>query len=370
MNQELSDESLEQSQMEIADAVINLQTNTEVVKDKDTFNKEVNCDNCEIECNNCHENTEIQNNACACSPTNVGTGEEQTIAEKQKVSFHDINPLNLPFKFNYRCSMSTTGQIIQGFAHTSRYLSGTEEYQDDPKPVQNKFQEYLYPQISKLANEIVTKYLEMFVENISDPIKKEVFGANLNGSNNKGQLQHFITCVGISKNVRYKYVQFKNALVLLSYRLNFIAKRNAQTIKRYREDDVQLGYFEDLQKLVTKFCIYLETSVLAKWEEIKEEARKLNDIKQQDQKDELVPVKLTEENVSVQKQNTESPQNTSNKKTDGWQIVENKFNNNKQHKRPTVSNTNDNKNNVKQQSQPNPMIKGQLQNLSYQRNKF
>jgi hypothetical protein len=205
--------------------------------------------------------------------------------------------------------MSTAGQVIQGISHTGRYLVGEGEYSGIGKPMHNNFQEYLYPEISKMSQEVIDKYLKYFVVDIIDPIQKGVFGANLNGNMNNGQLSRFGTCVGISKNVRYEYVQFKNALILLDYRLNFIIKRDPQLVKRYKEDSVQLAHFETLQNLATEFCKYLETVVFEKWETIKKEARKLNGFEKSEQLstnqkynkkkyvEELIPVKLTAENV-------------------------------------------------------------------------
>ena len=280
--------------------------------------------------------------------------------QEKKVNFTDINPLRLPFKFSYRCSMSTAGQVIQGLFHTGRYLTGTDDYEGKGKPMQNKYQEYLYPEIAKLAKKIVDEYLSTFVTSVTDPIQKEVYGANLNGSNNNGQLPNFITCIGVSRNVRYEFIQFKNVVVLLSYRLNFIAKRSPQLIKRYRDDPIQFAYFEVLQNNVKNFCDFLEREIFPKWDIVKNEARKLNDgfveqvsclhnleIREQavntnhinnPKSKELIPVKLTADNIVNLNSNSGN--------MEGWKVVENN--------KSKIVKTKD--------------IKHTYQNFSYQRN--
>lgn len=194
-----------------------------------------------------------------------------------KPSFENIDPRTLPFKFAFRCALSTAGQVVQGLAHTGRYLSGSGEYSENFKPITNKFQEFLYPKISEIANLIVNNYVANFVENITDPLIKEVYGSNLNGSGNDGQLPNAITCTGVSRNVKYEHIQFKNAIALLNYRLNFIAKRDPQTIKRYRNSKQECLLFETLQIKAREFCNYLEQIIYIKWDEVKTEARKFND---------------------------------------------------------------------------------------------
>ncbi len=194
----------------------------------------------------------------------------------EKPSFDNIDPRNLPFKFGFRCAMSTAGQVIQGLSHTSRYLGGIGEYENNRKPILNKFQEFLYPKISELAQTIVNSFVEKFIEKIDDPLTREVYGANLNGSANNGQLPNSITCIGVSRNVRYEYIQFKNAVALLNYRLNFIAKRDTNSIKRYKENNEEKTRFESLKIKAREFCDYLESDIFIKWEEIKTEARKFN----------------------------------------------------------------------------------------------
>lgn len=299
-----------------------------------------------------------QQNSMQEETSNVELNEyEQNTVKKTsfvKPSFDNIDPRNLPFKFGFRCSLSTAGQVIQGLSHTARYLLGTEEYSGNGKPMTNKFQEFLYPKISELSNEIVNKFIEKFVDGVTDPLTREVYGANLNGSGNNGQLPNSITCTGISRNVRYEYVQFKNAVSLLNYRLAFIAKRDSQSIKRYRDNQQEMEKFESLKVKAQEFCNYLESEVFVKWEDIKTEARKFNDnvslkketvvhpihSEQSDQHqqfkklkqfkkstDDPVAVKLTADNVNSISQSTQ-PGNLPSKPTQYKKRVYNSHDNN------------------------------------------
>lgn len=193
-----------------------------------------------------------------------------------KPSFENIDPRNLQFKFSYRCAMSTVGQVVQGLSHTSRYLDGKDDYENNKKPVTNKFQEFLYPKISELSQLVVNTYLEKFILSVTDKLTKEVYGFNLNGYLNNGQLTNPVTCIGVSRNVRYEYIQFKNLISLLHYRLNFISKKDPLQVKRYKENEQERICFESLKLRAREFCEFIESTVFTKWEEIKTESKQFS----------------------------------------------------------------------------------------------
>ena len=109
------------------------------------------------------------------------------------VSFEDINPLNLEFSLKYQCAKSMAGQVVQGIYHLSKMILGKDEYEEKQKIPVNKFQEMLYPIIASLSQEIVNDYLKTFINDTTDDLDKQVFGANLNGHKNNGQLNKFIS---------------------------------------------------------------------------------------------------------------------------------------------------------------------------------
>jgi len=227
---------------------------------------------------------------------------EQTTSH-QVVSFENIDPQEFEFSLKYQCAKSTAGQVVQGFSHLAKYLNGLSEYDGKKKEATNKFQEYLYPNMAKLSEELVAEYISKFVTDVTDALQKQVFGANLNGVKNDGQLNKFIPCKGINnKFLRYEYAQFGQLLNLLHYRLTFISMRDSMSIKRYVENPEELKHFELLKQRTREFCDSIKnstTSYFSKWENIVNEARKVND----SEKNVVTSVKLNDSNVETS-QNT------------------------------------------------------------------
>ena len=204
----------------------------------------------------------------------------QTIQSNVPVSFDNINPTQFQFSLKYQCAKSAVGQVIQGFNHLSKFLKGTDDYVSTKKEAINKFQEYLYPKMAELCESIVIEYIAKFVVDIDDALQKQVFGANLNGVKNDGQLNKFIPSRGISnKFLRYEYAQFGQLLNLLHYRLTFISMRDSMSIKRYAENVEELAHFETLKTKTRVFCDLIkgnENSFFSRWETIVTEARNEN----------------------------------------------------------------------------------------------
>lgn len=191
------------------------------------------------------------------------------------VSFDNIDPLTFHFDPIFKCSLSTAGQVIQGLYHLSQSLNGEGVYESAKKEPKNEYQKLLYPKISELSTKTVMRYREMFVDNITDPLQKQVYGANLNGIKNNGQLNKFITCSSVDDKVRYKFAQFGQLLSLLEYRLTFIIKRNISEIQRYNENENERVHFESLRLLSEEFCKFLK-DIFAEWSAHVDESRRTN----------------------------------------------------------------------------------------------
>lgn len=219
-------------------------------------------------------------NQLSCGAT-CGTESTHELVKQMNISFDNIDITTFPFSLSYKCAKSTTGQVVQGLQHMALQFMGEKEYKDNKKEIKNDYQKYLYPKIATLAIKVVEEYRKYFVEGIEDPLRKQVFGANLNGNRNDGQLNKFIPCRGVDKNLRYKYAQFGQLLSLLMYRLTFIINRNPDNVKRYRENNDEKQHFIELKNRVSKFCRFLknsEKSIFNQWEACLTEAHKLHKI--------------------------------------------------------------------------------------------
>jgi hypothetical protein len=194
----------------------------------------------------------------------------EIIKTHEPVSFEDINPLNLEFSLKFQCAKSMAGQVVQAIYHLSKMILGKDEYAENQKLPTNKFQESLYPIIVSLSQEIVNDYLKTFINDTTDSVDKQVFGANLNGYKNNGQLNKFIPYKGTeNKFLRYEFAQFGQLVNLLHYRLTFITMRDGKLIKRYAENEKELESFEKLKSLTQQFCSRLKNktdeSYLSVW---------------------------------------------------------------------------------------------------------
>ena len=266
------------------------------------------------------------------------TAEEVNDETQVPVSFEDINPTTMTFSSTFRCARSTAGQVVQGLNHLVMQLNGDSEYANDKKVPTNDYQQYLYPRMSLLAKQIVDNYTKQFVTDVTDPLQRQVYGANLNGNRNNGQLNKSIPCRGVNRFMRYKFAQFGQLLSLLHYRLMFIAKRDPQYIKRYKENVDECQHFETLRKSCEEFCDYLkkdedDKSVVALWTNCVADARGHGNETQSNVPN---PVKLTADEVEkktfvqhqgehqYQKKNYRSQNQRSDQSEGGWNVVRNR----------------------------------------------
>jgi len=237
--------------------------------------------------------------------TQVEVEQDETKSTERsfKVSFDSIDPTSLQYSLSYKCAKSATGQVVQGLNHLRMYVLGEGEYEGNKKVATNPFQTSLYPNIASLAKTVVEEYKARFVDGVTDPLQLQVFGANLNGSRNDGQLNKFITCKGVNRFLRYQYSQLGQLLMLLHYRLAFVANRDPQSVKRYQENAEECKHFEDLRSRAKEFCEYLKTTTLVQWATHVTEARKFNE----ENGGTVKPVKLTADNVERKSYQTEKP---------------------------------------------------------------
>jgi hypothetical protein len=187
--------------------------------------------------------------------------ETNNVVVQNSVSFSDISPMKFIVQEQYKCAKSTAGQTVSG-------LSGLIKNLASNKQPSNEYQLVLYPKIIELGTELTNKYMETFVNNITEPLCLQVFGANLNGSGNDGKLNRLILCKNVDDRLRYKYIQFGQILSLLYDRLLFISRRDTSKIMRYVNNENERKEFLILQEKCGDFCKYLrgeDSSLMNRW---------------------------------------------------------------------------------------------------------
>jgi hypothetical protein len=244
---------------------------TRTPSDKNSFLCDNHCDVNDVESNEATHATETE-------AVESQDAETEAVETQVPVSFENINPTTMTFSPTFRCARSTAGQVVQGLNHLAMQLNGEGEYASDKKVPTNDYQQSLYPKMSLLAKQIVDYYTKRFVTDVVDPLQRQVYGANLNGNRNNGQLNKSIPCRGVNRYMRYKFAQFGQLLSLLHYRLTFVAKRDPQYIKRYKENVDECQHFETLRKSCEEFCDYLkkdgdDQTVVAAWASCVADAR-------------------------------------------------------------------------------------------------
>jgi len=162
------------------------------------------------------------------------------------VSFDDISLEHLSFNELFRLSRGSASQLVLGFKHMlSKLGEGTNEYQQT-----------LYPQLRIFTSAVIDSYEKTFLTQ-TEPIYKQVFGANLNGSRNDGSLYRSIN-TSVHRNLTYAYVQFGQLVKVLTNRLKFISQRDPQTIERYRNSPEEMKAYLHLQQCSNTFLLFLD----------------------------------------------------------------------------------------------------------------
>lgn len=195
---------------------------------------------------------------------------EKSNEQSTTIQFTSVDPTNMKFSEDYRCARSTAGQVVVGLRWLAKNVDTTKE-------MNNEYQKNLYPTITKLANEVCDKYMDIFVNNMTDNVQIQVYGANLNGRFNDGRLKHDIPCKKTDRKARYKYSVLGQLLSLLYDRLLFISHRDVSKIQRYVNNDEERKHFESLQQKCYNFCKYLrgeDDSVMSRWTVFVNDSRK------------------------------------------------------------------------------------------------
>jgi hypothetical protein len=203
------------------------------------------------------------------------TGETKVnITGKKEISFDDISLDHISYNESFRVCLGSAGQIVKAIKRINEQLVGTEKEQK--KLPENKYQETLYPELTKLSKEIVDKYNEIFMSDLNDPIKKQVFGANLNGSKNMGVLSRNVLVRGVKFGLKYKFAQFGQLLNTLIQRFEYIHTRDPMAVDRYKNSEVERNSFKLLQSKSDSFIKFITNDtdgIYIKWNAIVTKAR-------------------------------------------------------------------------------------------------
>jgi hypothetical protein len=189
----------------------------------------------------------------------------QTTIQTKTVSFDNIGLNQLLFNESYRLSRGSASQLVLGFKHMLTKLGeGTNDYQRT-----------LYPQLRTITEEIINSYETTFLTQ-TEPVYKQVFGANLNGTRNDGSLYRSINS-NVNRSLTYGYVQFGQLIKVLTNRLNFISQRDPQLIERYKSSKEEMDAYLQLQLCTNTFLQFLDQQN-KKWTEFITFARTTHNI--------------------------------------------------------------------------------------------
>ena len=163
------------------------------------------------------------------------------------VSFDDVSLAHLTFNETYRVTRGAASQVVLGLQHMLTKLNSPT----------NDYQKSLYPQLTQLTQNVVTKYETTFLS-VTDSVSRQVYGANLNGHRNDGSLYRSVNS-GVNRSLTYGYAQFGQLLKVLTSRLKFIVNRDPKTVKRYTESAEESAAYVSLQTLCNEFLTFLST---------------------------------------------------------------------------------------------------------------
>ena len=186
--------------------------------------------------------------------------ETQTQVAPTPVSFDDISLDHLTFNETYRVTRGSASQVVLGLRHMlTKLQTPTNEYQTT-----------LYPRLSELTQQVVDRYVSTFL-GVSEPVLRQVVGANLNGPRNDGSLYHSVNS-GVNRSLTYGYAQFGQLMKVLTNRLRFVTRREASSVERYRNSAEESTAYLSLQTMCNTFLTYLST-VNEEWTKVVETAR-------------------------------------------------------------------------------------------------
>ncbi len=181
------------------------------------------------------------------------------------VSFDDVSLAHLTFNETFRVTRGAASQVVLGLQHMLTKLTSPS----------NEYQKSIYPQLSTITQQIVDKYTTTFLQ-VTTPVTRQVFGANLNGHKNDGSLYRSVNS-GVNRSLTYGYAQFGQLVKVLTSRLRFIVNRDSQTVQRYKDSSEEASAYVQLQTLSNEFLTYLST-VNDEWNRIVDVARTQHNI--------------------------------------------------------------------------------------------
>ena len=176
------------------------------------------------------------------------------------VSFENISLEHLGFNETYRVTRGAASQVVLGLRHMLTKLATPT----------NDYQRTLYPRLSELTRQVVDRYVSTFL-GVSEPVVRQVYGANLNGPRNDGSLYHSVNS-GVNRSLTYGYAQFGQLMKVLTNRLRFVTKRTVESVERYRSSQEEGAAYRALQSHCNDFLTYL-SGVNDEWTRVVESAR-------------------------------------------------------------------------------------------------
>ena len=194
---------------------------------------------------------------------------------KTEPNFDDISLNVIHFNKKFNLNKAAASQLVKGFESMGEDKSTTIP--------NNDYQKYLYPMLVDICKTIVDAYCEYFLTDLTSAVKRQVYGANLNGNTNTGCLDRTIRTAGVDTRRQYFYAQFGELLQTLMQRIKFIAERNVDTISRYVTNTEEREHFLTLQKQASEYYGFLDL-VRTQWKTTVQTARSNNSDVQPKQK--------------------------------------------------------------------------------------
>lgn len=232
----------------------------------------------------------------------------QTQQAPTPVNFDDVSLAHLTFNETFRVTRGAASQVVLGLKNMLGKLSTPS----------NDYQKSIYPQLSKLTEEVVEKYSQTFLQ-VTDSVTRQVYGANLNGHRNDGSLYRSVNS-GINRSLTYGYAQFGQLVKVLTSRLRFITSRDPQTVQRYKDSTEEATAYVALQTHCNEFLTYL-SSVNDEWTKVVDAARQQHNIQKTRQVRQQSTTTTDGQVQRPRKQYTQRPRQQQSRQNDGPEWV-------------------------------------------------
>ena len=221
--------------------------------------------------------------------------QQQTSQAPTPVSFDDISLEHLSFNETFRVTRGSASQVVLGLRNMLQKLSNPE----------NDYQRSIYPQLVTSINRLVSEYQTKFLS-VTEPVEKQVFGANLNGFRNDGSLYRSVNS-GINRSLTYGYSQFGQLVRVLTNRLRFVVKRDPQSVERYKNSSSEMSAYKNLQSSADAYLTVVN-EVMDSWSKTVDESRKAHGVQR--------------ENTSTRHTSRQANRETGDNSNNGWTTVQ------------------------------------------------